>query len=188
MKFRMLLPIAFAAALAAQVTTTPGSNPGTNANRFSQIQTYLGLSSAQLTSLEQIRQSEAQALQTLRQTLSTKEQALRTLLNGTSPDPAAVGQAVLDVQSTRQQIQQQRQQFRTQAVAVLNADQQSKLQNLTQAQQLMPDIGEAAALDLIDGGSSNTNGAPVAGMFGGRGSSGGRGPRSGGQWRQSGAQ
>jgi Spy/CpxP family protein refolding chaperone len=173
MKLRTLLPIAFAAALAAQTTTTPG----TNTNRFSQLQTYLGLSGAQLTSLEQIRQSESQALQAIQQSLATKEQALRTLLNGSSPDAAAVGQAMLDLQSTRQQIQQQRQQFRTQALAVLTTDQQAKLQNLTQAQQLQPDVSEATALNLIDGSSTNFNGAPVAGGFGGP--RGGFGP----QWR-----
>jgi Spy/CpxP family protein refolding chaperone len=182
MKLRTLLPIAFAAALAAQTTTTPG----TNTNRFSQLQTYLGLSGAQLTSLEQIRQSESQALQAIQQSLATKEQALRTLLNGSNPDAAAVGQAMLDLQSTRQQIQQQRQQFRTQAVAVLNADQQSKLQNLTQVQQLMPDVAEAAALNLIDGGPSN--GTAVSAAFGGRSFGGARGPGFSGRWRHSGGQ
>ena len=149
MRVRVLIPIAFAAALAAQ---PPAVRPeGRGPAGLGQLATYLGLSSQQVSDLRQLRADAAQALRPARTDVAAKAKALRQLLQTQNPDPAAVGQATLDLRTARQQVAKARQDYRKQALARLTPEQQTRLQALAEAQQRMPEARQARALGLIEG-------------------------------------
>jgi Spy/CpxP family protein refolding chaperone len=160
---RMLCMSVFAASLLAQGPGWRGSaSPRTDA-----LKTYLALTDAQVASLGQLRQQQAQAIKPLRQTLMEKQQALQTqtLAGG---DAAALGQLLLDVQNLRKQISDTQTSLRSQTLGVLTTDQKTKLQSLQDAANLQPAIGGAMALNLLTPPQSLTAGQGPSGAAGSR--------------------
>ena len=129
-------------------------------------QTYLGLSASQVSQLQQIQQDERSANQGLHQQIADKEQALQTALSGSSSSAADLGNLLLDIQNLRSQIKQNRQKYQTQALALLNAGQVTKLQALQAAAALQPTIRQAEMLNLL---TPPTPPAGSAGPMGGPG-------------------
>ncbi len=175
MKLRMCLPILFSAAMLAQ---TP---PAMNGQGSSDIQAYLGLTDAQITQLQQLRANTAQTLRPIFQQIQAKETALRQALSAPGVNAATVGQMLLDIQALRPQITQAQQSLNQQAVALLTADQKTKLQTLVTAQQLEPDVRGAVGLGLLaPPANSAMSGMPGFGFRGGPGAFGaGMGDRMG---------
>lgn len=157
MKMRLILLTAVAAVAFAQgpgmgrwMMGAPGEDgAGRPTPTYDSVKAYLNLTDAQITSLEAIQTQARTANQQARADLRTKEQALQTLLKQTSPDPTALGNAMLAVQAARASLQQSDSALVTQAVAVLTADQKTKLQTLAAAQALDPQIHEATMLFLL---------------------------------------
>lgn len=145
------------------------------------IKAYLGLTDAQVTSLTQLLQTERQSVQSLMQQVGQKRQALDAALKAGTSNAATLGQFLLDIQALEKQIEQKRTDSRTQALAVLTADQKTKLNALSAAEQLLPSIREAGMLNLLappqgaGPGGPGFRGGP-GGRGGPRGFGGARGP------------
>ena len=128
---RFLLGLA-AAVLMAQ-TAMPQNGPRQRAQgrpAVKALQAAIGLSDQQVQQLVQLRKDEQQALQPVRQQLREKREALQTARQSANPDPTTVGQLVLDLQKLTQQVQSANQDYHNRALGVLDATQQSKLQDL----------------------------------------------------------
>ena len=119
------------------------------AQKTTEVQSYLNLTAAQISSLQQLRQSEMAALKPIFQQAGPLRQSLRTQEQSSSADAAEVGKLVLSLRSLEQQAAPIRSSFQQQALAVLTADQKTKLAALESAAALMPAIHEATALNLL---------------------------------------
>jgi Spy/CpxP family protein refolding chaperone len=135
----------------------PPRGGGHHSQNFTALKTYLNLTDAQVTSLHELNKSERLATQPVASDLRTKHQALEHALRAGTTDAGTLTTMTQAVQASEQKMQALRQQYQSQAVAVLTGDQQAKLKALTDAAALMPSIRQAAALHLI---------APQGGMFG----------------------
>lgn len=113
------------------------------------VQGYLNLTDAQITSLQQLHQSEMAALKPIYQQMGPLHENLRTQTQSSGADAAAVGKLVLSIESLEQQAEPIRSSYQQQALAVLTADQKSKLAALQSAAALLPAIHEAMALNLL---------------------------------------
>jgi hypothetical protein len=150
------------------------------------VKAYLGLSDATVTSLEQLLQTEHQAVQALAQQVAQKQQELQAALKAGNSSAAVLGQFLLDIAALQKQIDQKRTDYRPQAVALLTTDQQTKLKALAAAQALIPAVQEATMLNLLAGparpagfGPGLTGGPRGFGPQGGPGGFGPRGFRGG---------
>jgi Spy/CpxP family protein refolding chaperone len=151
-KLQLLVTAMCATALFAQ---TSQRTPPTD-----QVKTYLSLTDAQVQSLQAIQQQERSALSSVRQQLMQKEQSLAQQMRSGSADATALGNLLVDITNLRKQLTQNQGTYHTQAMAVLTADQQTKLQALQTAASLAPTIRQAEMLNLV---------TPPAGAAGGPG-------------------
>ena len=117
--------------------------------KTTEVQSYLNLTDAQISSLQQLRQSEMAALKPIFQQIGPLHETLRAQEQSGSADATAVGKLVLGIHSLEQQAAPIRSSFQQQALAVLTADQKTKLAALESAAALMPAIHEATALNLL---------------------------------------
>jgi len=134
------------------------------------VQTYLNLTDAQVTSLQQLRTAEAAALKPIFQQIGPLRQSLRSQEQSSGADATAVGKLVLNIQSLEQQAAPIRASYQQQALAVLTAAQKTQLAALESAAALMPAIHEAAGLNLLTPpeGSEGPGGIGREGMPRGR--------------------
>ena len=148
----------------------PGAAPD-----LGDLKTYLTLTDSQVTALTTIQQQERRAIQQTMQDIQAKQAALATLLK-TSTDAAAIGRAMLDIESLRKKIDTTRSSFHDQAVNALTAPQKTKLNALADAAKLQPAIHEAAMVNLLNppAGAMGPQFGPRG--FGGPGGPGGAGP------------
>jgi Spy/CpxP family protein refolding chaperone len=109
-----------------------GQRPALNA-----VKTALELTDQQVQQLVQLRQEEQKAVQPLRQQAQEKRKALQEARQATNPNPATVGQLVLDLQKIMDQIRTINETYHTKALDLLNPTQKDKLQTLQQATQRM---------------------------------------------------
>jgi Spy/CpxP family protein refolding chaperone len=152
---------------------------------FDNLKAQLKLTDAQVTNLQQIQTQTRQSMTALASEMRTKHDALRTLVASGSADANAVGRAVLEVEALRKRADTARTQAQTLARNVLTADQKAALTALENAQKLLPAIGEASRLGLLDrpeGADAGRRpfgfrGGPGAAGFGGPGRQGFGGPR-----------
>src|SRR5262249_26965886 len=91
------------------------------------LKDVLGLSDAQLTQLHALLEARRSATESLVSQMQTAQKALQDALGAASPDPAAVGAALLQLQSLQKQIQAAGEAFRTQFTGILTDDQKAKL-------------------------------------------------------------
>jgi len=124
------------------------------------LKTYLTLSDSQVSQLQSLVQAERQANQPRLQEINTKEQQLRTLLNNNSNDATALGRLLIDIQSLRRQIASTDENFRNQALALLNDTQKTRLRALDEAAKLAPTIGQAIGLKLLAPPATPPNAGP----------------------------
>jgi len=122
-----------------------GGGPGHPAD-LTAIKAYLNLTDAQVTALHELNKSQREASQSVMSDLRTKHQALNTAMRSGTTDVSALAQAV---QAGEQKMQSIRQQYQSQAVSTLTAEQQAKLKVLSDAAALMPNVHEASMLNLI---------------------------------------
>jgi Spy/CpxP family protein refolding chaperone len=134
--------------LAAQAST----------GRAAGLKTYLGLSDTQVSSLQQIQAAARKEMQPLRETIQQKAKALRDQSQAGSTDAAALGQLIIDLRSTRQQLEPIRMRAQDQAKAVLTPDQQAKLAGLQNNAGHRRELQQARRLGLLNA-AGNANGA-----------------------------
>lgn len=149
MNFRLVIIALAATALFAQGPGGPRMHRMSEPARTTEVQSYLNLTDAQISNLQQLRQSERAALKPIFQQMRPLHESLRTQKQSGSADPTAVGKLVLSIQSLEQQAAPIRASFQQQALNVLTADQKTKLTALQNAAALMPAIHEATALNLL---------------------------------------
>jgi len=150
MNWRFLSIVGFAAALLAQGPGGPRMHRMGMTPKATEAQSYLNLTDAQVTSLQQLRQAEITALKPIFQQIAPLRDSLRTQTQSGSADPAAIGKLVLSIQALEQQISTTRSSYHDQALALLTADQKSKLAALQSAADLMPTIHQAMGLNLLN--------------------------------------
>ncbi|MBL8296308.1 MAG: Spy/CpxP family protein refolding chaperone [Bryobacterales bacterium] len=150
--YQMVAGLAVAAGLMAQPGPGgfggpggPGGGPGTPT--FTEIKAYLTLTDSQVTSLQQLRQQEAEAVKTDMDTVRAKQTELRAAVD--KGDAATAGKLLVEISAIHKRIADARTRYYTNAVAVLTAAQKTKLQALEEAAKLMPTIGQARALNLL---------------------------------------
>lgn len=126
-----------------------------------ELKAYLGLSDAQVTSLQSIQRDTMQASRAVMEQIRTKHEELEALLDkGT--DATAAGKLLLEIKVLRTQVETARTSLRTQASAILTADQRSKLKALEGAVKLQAPIQQATMLNLLAPGEE----VPHMGPFG----------------------
>ena len=170
MKFR-LVSIALAATVIFAQPPGDFRRHGMSAHaKTTEVQSYLNLTDAQISNLQQLRQSEMAALKPIFQQMAPLRESLRTQEQSNGADAASVGKLVLSIQSLEQQAAPIRSSFQQQSLAVLTADQKTKLAALESAAALMPAAHEAAALNLLTPpkGSGGPGGLATEGMPRGR--------------------
>lgn len=145
--------ILFAFAAVSLLPQAPGPGPGQPSQPqqapVAEIKAYLSLSDAQVTQLQQLARTEADANRTRRQEIATKQQTLRDQLRAGSTDAATLGRLLLDAENIRRQIENAEKAYREQAVALLNAAQKTKLKALEDAMALHDEIRQGMALNLL---------------------------------------
>ncbi len=98
---------------------------------------FLQLSPGQVSELQQLLQARQTTVVPLFQTAQALIQQLGVLLNS-GGNPARVGTLMIQIHALQQQMAQIQQAFLTQFVAILDAEQQQKLQAVQIAAQLQP--------------------------------------------------
>lgn len=154
--------------LAQAQTTPPAGGPTRTAPTYTELKTALGLTDAQVTQLTGIQTAKRTASQTIMQQIATLQQTLQTQLKATPPNAQQIGQTMIQIQTLQGQITGQNATYNTQALAVLSADQKTKLATLQNALTLQPAISQALSLDLLAHPQGQTAG-PGFGPRGGPG-------------------
>jgi hypothetical protein len=113
------------------------------------LKTFLNLGEDQIQALQILQTQQAQAIQPVAQQLAQQQQKLQQLLEGTTPDPADVGQLVIAIRTLTRQVQQTLSTFQQQRVNVLVTGQKEKLPALQLSLVLQPAALQAASLGLI---------------------------------------
>lgn len=116
----------------------------------SELKQYLGLTDAQLKTLQSIQQQRQEAAQKVYEQINQKRQALSELLRTNSRDALRIGQLTLEINDLQKQATQPAEPHRSQALAALTQDQRSKLAPLGSALQLGPTAHQAVYLNLLD--------------------------------------
>ena len=99
---------------------------------------FLGFSDSQAAQFKQLLQSLQATAGGLQQQISPKQQSLEILLSAAQPDPATVGQLLLEIHGLQQQLGQAIQSYHESFLALLTSDQMQKTQAVVQAAQLLP--------------------------------------------------
>lgn len=137
MKMLSLLIPAFTAAVAF-------AQPPVN-----ELKTFLNLTDAQVTSIQQSNRSSMQANRELAEKIRANRQNMKALLDQGNPDATAMGRLVIEGQSYAKQIAESRAKARETALTFLSAEQKTKLKTLEEAMQLREEIGAAQRLNLL---------------------------------------
>lgn len=149
MNFRLVTTVLATTAVFAQGPGHFRGHAGAAQGKTTAVESYLNLTAAQVSSLQQLRQSEMAALKPIFQQIGPLRQSLRTEEQSSSADAAAIGKLVLSIQSLEQQAAPIHSSYQQQALAVLSAAQKTQLAALQSAAELMPAIHEAMGLNLL---------------------------------------
>lgn len=153
--------LVFAAALSAQ-TISPPIPITTITLGLTQLKQYLNLTDSQVASLNSIAQQKVQAQTQISTQIAEKNQTLQTLLASPSPNPATVGQTLIDIHNLEAQLSvPTTEPYHSQALAVLNPAQTTLLANLNTALQLQTPACEAVSANLIVQPSPSTVPLPL---------------------------
>ncbi len=166
MKMLSLLIPAFTAAVAF-------AQPPVN-----ELKTFLNLTDAQVTSIQQSNRSTMQVNRELAEKMRTNRQNMKALLDQGNPDAAAMGRLVIEGRTYAKQIEESRAKARETALTFLSPEQKTKLKTLEEAMQLREEIGAAQRLNLLSAPAGGPGGPGTRGMRGrmGPGAAGRSGP------------
>jgi Spy/CpxP family protein refolding chaperone len=143
-QFRFLIPLVAAVSLAAQPAPRGGGWPAAG---LAEVKAYLSLTDAQVTSLEQLRQQQREAVRSDLEQIRVKQGELKAAVERS--DAATAGRLLIEIEGIHKRVQQAHERYRAQAIAVLNDAQKTKLKALEEAAKLMPLVGQAGALNLL---------------------------------------
>lgn len=115
-----------------------------------EVQSALNLSDEQVTALKANNQALREALKAVMDQAHEKQQAMEAELENANPNPTVVGQLMIDAKNIRAQSNDIRAEYRTKALALLNAEQQSALTALEDSGERSPALREAGMLNLLE--------------------------------------
>lgn len=132
-KIAMTLALAalMTAPLAAQQRQRPAGNP--HNNPIMHCLQVVDLSEAQKAQVKTAFDTAAPALRTLHEQLKKDHEALKTLLEATTPDACAIGNAMLKVRTSEKAIQSANEALKAAIEAILTPDQKLKFQGCMDA-------------------------------------------------------
>jgi Spy/CpxP family protein refolding chaperone len=142
MKSKLILTLAFAAGAAFAQSGPP-------APKLDAVKTYLGLTDAQVTSIEAIRTSNRSAREAIFTQMRTDQKALRTALQGGNSDASTLGGYLTDIEAQKKKLTDLNASERAQALAILTDAQKVKVAALQAAAELQPTIHQASFLGLL---------------------------------------
>ena len=125
----------------------PGGVPPAGAERGQRpdpttgLKNALNLTDAQVSAIQALMQTRQDRAKAIMQDVQAKQQSLDTLLNVTTPDPTAVGNAMIALRASEKQMQAERDWFITELKKLLTADQQQTLDKLIAAGTPIPGLG-----------------------------------------------
>ena len=90
----------------------------------------LGLTDAQMSALHDLEQTRVQTVQPILPQIAHAQQALASILNAVSPDPTAVGNALLAVRGLQAQVEQAQQAFSDGFNGLLTDAQRTQVQHI----------------------------------------------------------
>lgn len=147
---------ALAAALSATMLLAQrpfGERQGRAAQSPDALVAHLELSEDQVTALRENAQASRQAMREAMQDRREKMQQFRDAVE--NEDANLIGQLVLAQKQTREELKGIREQYKSSALEILNADQKAKLsaleQQLDAMKELRPVVGQAGGLLLLGG-------------------------------------
>jgi Spy/CpxP family protein refolding chaperone len=113
-------------------------------------QSRFPLTDAQRQNLSSMRKQHREAAETSMQDLHARERSLREQVKAGSTDAATLGRLLIDIETSRKQMEASRKAFREQMVGTLSAEQKARLKVLEEARGLASEIHQAERLGLLD--------------------------------------
>lgn len=136
---------------------------------------YLNLSDTQVAALHENNKAMREAIRAIMESSRSERDGVREELKQDNPNPTIVGQALVDAKETREAIRAKSAEFRANALAILNTDQQASLAALRQALELAPTARQAVGANLLEAPEGQMGPGGPGGPFGRRGGPGGPG-------------
>lgn len=136
---------------------------------------YLNLNETQVAALQENNQAMREAIRSIMESARDGRDGVREELKQDNPNPAIVGQALVDAKETREAISAKRAEFSVKALAILTADQQASLAALQQALELAPTARQAIGANLLEAPEGEMGPGRHGGPFSRRGGHGGPG-------------
>ena len=113
------------------------------------VASFLGLTPGQVEQMGALLSQVLPVLQTLGQQSAEVQQHLDVMLSQANPDPAQIGNLVVQLHVLQQQAAQVIQGFHNAFAGLLTQDQKQRLEGVTVASQLQPVVGAFVALYLV---------------------------------------
>lgn len=113
------------------------------------LKDYLGLTDQQVQQLTDLRKQVAEENRSIAEQIRAKRQEIVELMKSANPDPLKVGQLYVDIKKLNDQRLAKLETLRTQALALLTAEQKQKLADLEKYMSLAQAARQAVALGLI---------------------------------------
>lgn len=129
------------------------------------VQEYLVLTSDQQQKLEALSNKLRSRAQSSMEDLEAKQKALRTRLASDEADALSAGKALLRLEVAKRRAERISEELRSEATALLTADQIAKLKTLEQAEKLHPVARQAMGMFLLAPPDAVLNGTGPLGMF-----------------------
>jgi Spy/CpxP family protein refolding chaperone len=127
------IAVALAGAGRARADAQDGSANGRAGRRGEFLARYLGLNEEQQASWKSLHEQHQTDMQPMRDEGRDLHQKLKETMNAPSPDPAAVGTAMLALKQHREKVEAAEKAFRDQLEALLTPDQKAKFEALSAA-------------------------------------------------------
>jgi hypothetical protein len=113
------------------------------------VASFLGLTPGQVEQMGALLTQVLPSLETLGQQSAEVQRQLDLLLSQTNPDPAQIGQLVVQLHVLQLEAAQVVERFHNAFAGLLTQDQKQKLEGVTVASQLQPVVGAFRALYLV---------------------------------------
>jgi Spy/CpxP family protein refolding chaperone len=116
---------------------------------FDALKAALGLSDDEITRLRELRQQTTDANRSLCEQMAERQRTLRIVSQRPTPDAVEIGQVVVDMINLQKQMESANGGSNAQALAMLTAEQKTKLKALEDAAKLQAAVRQATALNLL---------------------------------------
>jgi Spy/CpxP family protein refolding chaperone len=113
------------------------------------VASFLGFTDTEAAQLGVFLDQFQTTLHGLQAQIAPRQTQLEVLLGAPIPDPASIGNLLLQIHALQQQVSQAMQSFQTQFASLLTDEQKQKVQAVTQASQLLPVVGAFVVLNLV---------------------------------------